>query len=148
MQRKELRMKRTAFCASIAAAAALAAGCGGSGSGTTTATSTTAVGASAAAPRPAYKCLTGAGLPVKVTAPTEASTIAALLVNVGTPHQVNVGFMKTKAAAEKFATAAGEFLGAAGGKARAKVVGGTVVLGIGPKAAADELNRIKSCVTR
>lgn len=139
-------MKRTAFCASIAAAGALAAaGCGGSGSSTSP--STTAGGASAAAPRPAYKCLTGAGLPVKSTPPTEASTIAALVVNIGTPHQVNVSFLKTEAGAKKFAKAAGEFLGAAGGHARAEVVGGTVVLGIGPKTTASQLDQITGCVT-
>jgi hypothetical protein len=139
-------MKRTGFCASIAAAAALAAaGCGGSSSSTTT--SSSSAGASAAAPRPAYKCLTGAGLPVKSTPPTESSTIAALVVKVGTPHQVNVSFLKTKAGAKKFAKAAGQFLGAAGGRARAEVVGGTVVLGIGPKSTPSEIDQIERCVT-
>ena len=144
-------MKRTASYASIAAAAALAAaGCGGSGSSSSTSTSTTAgaaSAASAAAPRPAYKCLTGAGLSVKSTPPTESSTIAALVVNIGTPHQVNVSFLKTAAGAKKFAKAAGEFLGAAGGHARAEVVGGTVVLGVGPKTTASELDQISGCVT-
>jgi len=141
-------MKRTASYASIAAAAALAAaGCGGSGSSSSTSTSTTAGAASAAAPRPAYKCLTGAGLSVKSTPPTESSTIAALVVNIGTPHQVNVSFLKTAAGAKKFAKAAGEFLGAAGGHARAEVVGGTVVLGVGPKTTASELDQISGCVT-
>jgi len=141
-------MTRTAFCASLAAATALAAaGCGGSGSDTGTATSTTAAGASAAAPRPAYKCLRDAGLPVKSTPPTEASTIAALVINIGTPHQVNVSFLKTEAGAKKFAKAAGEFLGAAGGNARAEVVGGTVVLGVGPKTKNSELDQITGCVT-
>jgi hypothetical protein len=141
-------MKRTAFCASIAAAAALAAaGCGGSGSSTSTSTSTTASGGTAAAPRPAYKCLRGAGLPVKSTPPTESSTIAALVVDIGTPHQVNVSFLKSEAGAKKFAKAAGEFLGAAGGHARAEVVGGTVVLGVGPKTTTSELDQVTGCVT-
>jgi hypothetical protein len=84
---------------------------------------------------------------VKAKPPTESSTIAALVVDIGTPHQVNISFMKTDAAANELANAAGEFLGAGGGKARADVVGGTVVLGLGPKTTAGELDQITGCVT-